>query len=100
MQVSLREILIEEFLEPKNLPISKFLFENNLTDKDLENINQSTAKVLSRQTGLSVSFWLKISSNKESLLKTENDAIKFWNDLITPTPINKALIKAKETNKN
>lgn len=66
LRITRREILIEEFLKPRRICITKFAVDTGLTFKDIDDINPETAKILADYTGQSIGFWENISLNTKS----------------------------------
>ena len=75
MIVTTRETLIEEFLKPKGICISKFAIETGLTLEEVDIMSKKTAKLIADYTKTSVAFWrglpLTSKSYEKALLKLQ-----------------------------
>lgn len=57
LRITSREILVEEFLKPKGICLTRFAIDTGLTLADVDLMSNETAQVLSDYTGQTVGFW-------------------------------------------
>ena len=66
MHITRREILIEEFLKPRGICVTKFAVDTGLTLRDVDFMDDVSAQIISAYTGKSVDFWQKSHLDSKS----------------------------------